>query len=158
SDEDRLARSGVEEIHQSVLFSLRLLRESLGLYTAVLLWQNDAGTHLRIVELASDSPALSEGPFLSGDGIFGAACTRRVAVCVARPKPGYKLPYCSGRCPVRAVCAIPVLEHGAVRGVLVVDRIEDRPFSPREQELVEEASRYAVRAIQNERVFAQLER
>jgi diguanylate cyclase (GGDEF)-like protein len=42
--------------------------------------------------------------------------------------------------------------------VLVVDRVEDRAFSPREQELIEEAGRYAVRAIQNERVFVQLER
>lgn len=157
-DEDRLARSGVEEIHQSVLFALRLLRESLNLYTAVLLWQNDDGTHLRINELASDSPCLSEGPFLAGDGIFGAAAQQRAAVSFAGLKPSYKLPYYIGPCPVRAVCALPVFEHGSLRGVLVVDRVEDRPFSPREQELIEEASRYAVRAIQNERVFVQLER
>jgi len=158
NDEERLARSGVEEIHQSVLFALRLLRESLNLYTAMLLWQNDDGTHLRISELASDAQNLSEGPFLSGDGIFGAAASQRAAVAMAGLKPGYKLPYYVGGCPVRAVLALPVLEHGALRGVLVVDRLEDRPFTPREQELVEEASRYAVRAIQNERVFVQLER
>jgi two-component system cell cycle response regulator len=157
-DEERLARSGVEEIHQSVLFALRLLRESLGLYTAVLLWQNDDGTHLRISELVSDAPSLSEGPFLSGDGVFGAAISQRSAVCIAGLKPGYKLPYYLGACPVGAVCALPVFEHGTPRGVLVVDRIEDQPFSPREQELIEEAGRYAVRAIQNERVFVQLER
>jgi two-component system cell cycle response regulator len=157
-DEERLARSGVEEIHQSVLFALRLLRESLGLYTAMLLWQNDDGTHLRISELASDAQSLGEGPFLAGDGIFGAAASQRAPVAIAGLKPGYKLPYYVGPCPVRAVLALPVFEHGALRGVLVVDRIEDRPFTPREQELVDEASRYAVRAIQNERVFVQLER
>ncbi|MGK4008608.1 sensor domain-containing diguanylate cyclase [Sorangium sp. So ce1036] len=157
-DDERLARSGVEEIHQSVLFALRLLRESLELYTAVLLWQNDAGTHLRISELASDAPNLSEGPFLSGDGVFGAAITQRAPVVIAGLKPGYKLPYYVGPSPVRAVCALPVFEHGQLRGVLVVDRVEDRPFSPRELELIDEASRYAVRAIQNERVFVQLER
>ncbi|MFT3773634.1 MAG: sensor domain-containing diguanylate cyclase [Minicystis sp.] len=157
-DEERLARSGVEEIHQSVLFALRLLRESLGLYTAMLLWQNDDATHLRISELASDAQSLSEGPFLAGDGIFGAAISQRSAVAIAGLKPGYKLPYYVGPCPVRAVLALPVYEHGALRGVLVVDRLEDRAFTPREQELVEEASRYAVRAIQNERVFVQLER
>jgi two-component system, cell cycle response regulator len=157
-DEDRLARSGVEEIHQSVLFALRLLRESLGLYTAVLLWQNDDSTHLRISELASDAQNLSEGPFLAGDGVFGAAISQRSAVSIAGLKPSYKLPYYAGPCPVRAALALPVFEHGALRGVLVVDRVEDRPFSPREQEIVEEAARYAVRAIQNERVFVQLER
>ncbi|WP_437589234.1 diguanylate cyclase [Sorangium sp. So ce1000] len=157
-DDERLARSGVEEIHQSVLFALRLLRESLDLYTAVLLWQNDAGTHLRISELASDAPNLSEGPFLSGDGVFGAAITQRAPVVLGGLKPGYKLPYYVGPSPVRAVCALPVFEHGQLRGVLVVDRVEDRPFSPRELELIDEACRYAVRAIQNERVFVQLER
>jgi diguanylate cyclase (GGDEF)-like protein len=158
SDEERLARSGVEEIHQSVLLALRLLRESLHLHTAMLLWQNDAGSHLRISELVTDEPSLSEGPFLTGDGIFGAAISQRSAVCVAGVKPGYKLPYYAGPCPVRAVCALPVVEHGAVRGLLVVDRVADVAFSPREQELIDEASRYAVRAIQNERVFVQLER
>lgn len=158
SDDERLARSGVEEIHQSVLFALRLLRESLGLYTAMLLWRNDSGTHLRISELASDAQNVSEGPFLAGDGVFGAAIAQGSAVCIEDLKPGYHLPYYVGGCPVRAVCALPVFEHGALRGVLVVDRATEQPFSPREQELIEEASRYAVRAIQNERVFAQLER
>jgi two-component system cell cycle response regulator len=157
-DDERLARSGVEEIHQSVLFALRLLRESLHLYTAVLLWQNDDGTHLRISELASDAPNLSEGPFLVGDGIFGAAISQRSAVNIGSLKPGYKLPYYVGPCPVRAALALPVFEHGQLRGVLVVDRVEDRAFSPKEQEIIEEAARYAVRAIQNERVFVQLER
>ncbi len=158
SDEERLARSGVEEIHQSVLFALRLLRQAMNLHTAVLLWQNDAGTHLRISELCSDDPNVAEGPFLAGDGIFGAAITQRSAVAIANLKPGYKLPYYAGPCPVRAALALPVFEHGAIRGILVVDRATDEPFTPREHELVEEASRYAVRAIQNERVFVQLER
>ncbi|WP_269324569.1 sensor domain-containing diguanylate cyclase [Chondromyces apiculatus] len=157
-DVERLVRSGVEEIHQSVLFALRLLRESLRLHTAMLLWQNDAGTHLRISELASDATDLLEGPFLAGDGVFGAALTQRSPVVVDGLKPGYKLPYYEGPCPARAVCALPVFEHGRVRGVLVVDRVEDRAFLPKEVDLVEEAARYAVRAIQNERVFVQLER
>jgi diguanylate cyclase (GGDEF)-like protein len=157
-DEERIFRSGVEEIHQSVLLALRLLRESLSLHTAMLLWENDAGTHFRISELVTDAECLAEGPFLAGDGIVGATITRRAIVSISGLKPGYKLPYYAGPCPVRAVSAIPVFEHGIVRGMLVVDRIDDRPLSPREEELVEEASRYAVRAIQNERVFAQLER
>src|SRR5262249_8807252 len=109
-------------------------------------------------ELASDSPALSEGPFLSGDGVFGAVFSQRASLCIASLKPAYKLPYYAGSCPVRAVCAVPVVEHGAMRGVLVVDRVEDRPLPPREQELGDHAGQHAVRAIQNERVFVQLER
>jgi diguanylate cyclase (GGDEF)-like protein len=157
-DEERIFRSGVEEIHQSVLLALRLLRESLSLHTVMLLWENDAGTHFRISELASDAQNLTEGPFLAGDGILGATVTRRATVSIAGLKPSYQLPYYAGACPVRAVSAIPVFEHGVVRGMLIVDRVEDRPLTAREEELVEEASRYAVRAIQNERVFVLLER
>src|SRR5262249_11315176 len=46
--DEKLARSSVEEIHQSVHYALDLLRRTLDLHTAVLLWLNDAGTHLRI--------------------------------------------------------------------------------------------------------------
>jgi two-component system cell cycle response regulator len=157
-DDERLARSGVEEIHQSVHFALRLLHDSLGLHTAMLLWQNDAGTHLRVSELCSSAQNLCDGPFLANEGIFGAALTHRTGVRISGLKPSYKLPYYAGPCPVRCAHALPVFEHGALRGVLVVDRVEDRPLSAHEQELVEDACRYAVRAIQNERVFVQLER
>lgn len=157
-DEDRLVRSGVEEIHQAVLFALKLLRESLDLYTAVLLWRSDAGSHLRISELSTDAPNVSDGPFLVGDGIFGAAISQGTAVSLAHLKPSYKLPHYIGPCPVRAVLALPLYEHGALRGLLVVDRVQDRAFTQGEIDLVDEAGRYAVRAIQNERVFVQLER
>lgn len=158
SDDERLVRSGVEEIHQSVLFALRLVRQSLDLHTAMLLWKNDAATHLRISELVTEEPELFEGPFLVGDGVFGAALSRGAIVSLSGLKEGYKLPYYAGACPVRTVCVVPVLEHGAVRGLLVVDRVADRPFSKHEEAMLEEASQYAVRAIHNERVFLQLER
>ncbi len=157
-DEERLLRSGLEEIRLSVLFALRLLRESLGIHTTMLLWLDPAGAQLRICELDSDEAELGEGPFASGDGILGAVLSRRAPVCVAGLKPSFVLPYYRGPCPVAAVCAVPVFEHGALRGVLVVDRRKDLPFSEAEQELVEQAARHCARAIDNERVFVQLER
>jgi GAF domain-containing protein len=157
-DDDKLARSSVEEIHQAVLFALELLRQSLGLHTALLLWQSEAGTHARISELSTDADNVSEGPFLSGDGIIGAVLVRRASVVLDGLKPGYKLPYYAGPCPVRAVCGVPVMDHESPRGVLLVDRTDDRPFSPRDEEMLVSATRYVARAIQNERVFVQLER
>ncbi|NUP08129.1 MAG: diguanylate cyclase [Polyangiaceae bacterium] len=158
ADDERLLRSGVEEIHQSVLFALRLVRQTLDLHTAMLLWKNDAGSHLRISELVTDEPEIGEGPFLVGDGVFGAALSRGAIVSLSGLKEGYKLPYYAGACPVRTVCVIPVQEHGIVRGLLVVDRVADRAFTKHEESMLEEAAQYAVRAIHNERVFLQLER
>jgi diguanylate cyclase (GGDEF)-like protein len=157
-DPSRLVRSSVEEIHQAVLFALQLLRRSMGLHTAMLLWLTDTGTHLRISELTSETDDLAEGPFQVGDGVLGAVVADRQVVALSGLKPSYRLPYYPGACPVRSVAAVPVLEQDHVRGILVVDRRDDEPFTSGEQELLIAATRYVLRAIQNERVFVQLER
>ena len=179
--EDRLARSSVEEIHQSVHYALELLRRTLDLHTAVLLWKNDAGTHLRISELSSASDDVHDAPFSVGDGVLGAAVAKRERVTLENLRPTFKVPYYAGPCPVRVLCALPVIEEAAIeegraqgkrpaakeplrdaqsqlRGLLVIDRKDNKPFSPQEQELAAQAARYCLRAIQNERVFLQLER
>ena len=51
-DLERLLQSGVDEIHQSLNFALGLLRESLELRTAVLLWLDAKGAELTIREIA----------------------------------------------------------------------------------------------------------
>src|SRR6202035_3493897 len=72
--------------------------------------------------------------------------------------PSYKVPYYAAACPVRALAAIPVMEGDAVRGILAIDRTANTPFTAHEEELAAQAARYCLRAIQNERVFIQLER
>jgi diguanylate cyclase (GGDEF)-like protein len=155
---DRLARASVEEIHQSVHYALDLLRRSLDLHTAVLLWLNDAGTHLRISELSTGSNDIQDAPFAAGDGVLGAALSQRARVSLHGLKPTFRVPYYQGPCPVRALAAIPVLEGETLRGVLAIDRLESKPFSPHEEEIGAQAARFGLRAIQNERVFLQLER
>ena len=172
--EDRLARSSVEEIHQSVHYALELLRRTLDLHTAVLLWKNDAGTHLRISELSTASDEIHDAPFAVGDGVLGAVVARCERVTLENLRPSFKVPYYSGACPVRVLAALPVLEEESappdpgrarpssrdarLRGILAIDRKDNRAFSPHEQELAAQAARYCLRAIQNERVFLQLER
>ncbi len=155
---DRSARASVEEIHQSVHYALELLRRSLDLHTAALLWLNDTGTHLRISELSTGSDDIHDAPFAAGDGVLGAVLAQRARVSLRGLKPSYKVPYYSGPCPVRALAAIPVLEGETLRGVLALDRLEDEELSPHELEIASQAARFCLRAIQNERVFLQLER
>ena len=156
--EERLARSSVEEIHQSVHYALELLRRCLDLHTAVLLWRTDSGTHLRISELSTASDEIRDAPFSIGDGVLAAVVSNKEAVLLSNLRPSYKVPYYANACPVRALAAIPVVDDGIVRGVLALDRIENRAFTTAEHELVAQAARYCLRAIQNERVFVQLER
>lgn len=156
--EDKLARSSVEEIHQSVHYALDLLRRTLGLHTAVLLWLNDAGTHLRISELSTESEDISDAPIAVGNGVLGAVTASRERASLSALKPSYKVPYYVGPCPVRSLCAIPLLDGSTLRGILAIDRTDDRAFSAHEEELAAQAARHCLRAIQNERVFLQLER
>ncbi len=155
---DRLAHASVEEIHQSVHYALDLLRRSLDLHTAVLLWLNDAGTHLRISELSTASDEVRDAPIAAGDGVLGAVLAQRARVSLDGLKPSFKVPYYAGPCPVRALAAIPVLDGETLRGVLAIDRIENTAFSPHEEDVAAQAARFCLRAIQNERVFLQLER
>jgi diguanylate cyclase (GGDEF)-like protein len=155
---DRLARASVEEIHQSVHYALDLLRRSLDLHTAVLLWLNDAGTHLRISELSTACEEMNDAPFAAGDGVLGAVVAQRTPVSLQGLRPSFKVPYYPGSCPVRALSAIPVCEGETLRGVLAIDRLESVPFSPTEEEALAQTARFCLRAIQNERVFLQLER
>jgi diguanylate cyclase (GGDEF)-like protein len=74
-------------------------------------------------------------------------------------RPGYGgICYYASPARVRAFLAVPVKENGQLRGVLCCDRVEDRPFTSREEEMVQEATEHLVRTVENERVFVQLER
>jgi diguanylate cyclase (GGDEF)-like protein len=74
-------------------------------------------------------------------------------------KPGYKgLCYYRGPSNVRSFLGVPVEEHGRLVGALCIDRAIDVPFGAREEEIARTACRQIVRAMQNERVFVQLER
>ncbi len=170
-DPERATRSGVEEIQLAVRFALDLLKRSLGAHTAILLFQAAGGDRkakptLKLAEVVTDAPAIAEGPFGTGDGVLGAVTRRRASVNLHGLRAGYRVPYYPqplGEGGVSAIVAAPILEENAVRGVLCVDRGpgpdgRDRPFTAHEEELVVSASRFVLRAIENERVFGRLER
>ncbi len=154
----RLARSSVEEIQRAVHYALELLRRTQGLHTAALFWLNDAGTHLRISELSTTSSVIHDAPIPIGDGVLGAVVRSKERVALSHLKPSSHVPYYEDGCPVRVLLAMPILDQSALRGILVLDRTKDVTFTPHEEELAAQAARYCLRAIQNERIFVQLER
>jgi diguanylate cyclase (GGDEF)-like protein len=156
-DEHRLLYSGVDEIHQAVEFALSLLLRTLGLRTAMLLGLDSNGATLTIQEVSTLDDAIAPGPFGARDGIFGACLERREQVVIEGSRTGVHLPYYTGRPSVGAACATP-LGEGRPRGLLVVDREAREAFTPSEQETLTTAARFVQRAIDNERVFVQLDR
>src|SRR6478609_3643687 len=156
--EERLLRSGVDEIHQAVEFALILLCRTLGLRTALLLGLDANGSQLHIQELSSTEDGIASGPFSARDGIFGASLAKGSLLAIAGPKAGAHVPYYTRKPAIGAVCATPLLDHGNPRGLLVVDRESKEPFSAEEEETLRSAAHFVLRAIENERVFVQLDR
>jgi diguanylate cyclase (GGDEF)-like protein len=159
SDEERLMRSSLEEVHNALFHMLDMLRRTLELHTCILLMRHGDGDDLHIVELATDGDDVAEGPFSSGEGAVGAVARRGQLTNLEHVKPGYGgLCYYRGPARIRAFLGVPVLDDAQLRGALCADRIVDRPFTPREEEILEGAVHQILRILQNERVFVQLER
>lgn len=158
-DEERLFRSSVAEVHDQLYHTLEQLHRILGLHTAVLLFTDDDASQLSIVELVTDSDDIAQGPFAVGGGAVGAVARRGQVTNLEHVKPGYAgLCYYRGPSRVAAFLGVPVVDGGTLRGALCVDRLDDRPFTAREEEAVHGAARQVLRALENERVFVQLER
>ncbi|HOU90553.1 MAG TPA: diguanylate cyclase [Polyangiaceae bacterium] len=157
-EEERLVQSGIDEIHTALKLSLELMRQSLHLRSAVLMWLGRSGEWLHVQEAVTDQESLLPGPFGARDGLPGAALARGQTVSLVGARAQKHVPYYAAPPAVGAVCAVPVVEHGHVRGVLVVDREAREPITGAEEELLQATTRFAVRVIENERVFAQLER
>lgn len=156
--DEKAQRASISEVRSSLFHVLELIKRTLDLHTCVLLFSGADG-RLRIVELVTDSDDVAEGPFEAGAGAVGAVATRGLTMNLEHLKPGYKgLCYYRGPSTVGAFLGVPVNEGGQLRGALCADRLGDRPFTPREQEVLEHAVVEALRAIRNERVFVQLER
>lgn len=158
-DDERLLRSSVDEVHHSLYYVLELLHRTLRLHTCALLFQDDAGEALRIVEMVTDSDDIAESPFPLGSGAVGAAATRGLVTHLEHIRPGYKgICYYRGPATVRTFLALPVQEGGQIRGALCADRLDDRPFDDAEQQVLRDAIDQMLRALENERIFLQLER
>ncbi len=158
AEAERPLRAGVEEIHEAVLSGLGLARHALGAQTLMLLWLNEAGTHLRVAGASSEVEGLLEGPFGARDGLYGAALGEGVLVTLGPLSPTARLPHYAAAGAAGSVCLTPVRDGGEVRGLVVADRRDARPFDAREQAVLAEAARHAARVIRNERLFLQLER
>lgn len=158
-DEDKVFRSSLEQVRDALYHVLDLLKRTLELHTCILLMRDETSGKLAIVELATDSDDVAEGPFGAGEGAVGAVATRGIVMNLENLKPGYKgLCYYQSGALVRCFLGVPVTEGGEVRGALCADRLIDRPFTKQEESILASAVAQIQRTIENERIFVQLER
>ncbi len=155
-DEQRLTRGSVEEVRQAVHHTLDLLKRTLELHTCALFLLD--GEQFQIAEIVTDSTSILDGPFNGREGVVGAVLKRGTMLNLEHMKPGFRGVCYYQNTNIRSFLGVPVIEGGKVRGALCADRLQDAPFGPREEDIVERAVRQVLRALENERVFVQLER
>jgi diguanylate cyclase (GGDEF)-like protein len=160
AEDDRRVRSSLEEIRETLVGLLALTRRALGLKTCAVFWLDPRGQALRLVEVVTDDEdGIATQPIPVGAGAVGGACAMGKPIVLSKLRPDYGgLGYYAGPHGVRAFAAVPILEDGNVRGVLVGDRAEDRPFDAAEQETLALVSGQTLRHVHNERVFGMLEK
>src|ERR1043165_5008380 len=127
------AIGGVGMIGDAASWVLGTLKRSLGATTVALLWLDDDGERGKLGEGASDRADITGRPRLPAAGILGAVVRDRQPLLCAATKPGQLPYYESGRAGV-ALVAVPLIEHGHLRGILAADR--DAPFTEADRDLL----------------------
>ncbi len=154
--DERALHSAANEVEQASHYALTLLRDSLGLQSAVLFSVGSKG-RLSVFAAVTDY-ALSEAPLSSNEGIFSAALSQKTPISVSGRRAGAHSVIYSQPQVVGAVSVIPLLEGAHPRALLVVDRAEEKAFDENELRLLSRSAEFVLRSMQNERVFSNLER
>ncbi len=156
--DERLFTSSVQEVRHQLYHALNLLHRTLELHTCVFLLLDESGERLHIAELVADSEDVAPGPFAAGEGVLGAVVRRQLPMNLEHLKSSYKgIGYYSGNIEVKNFLGVPVMQAGRIVGVLCADRTEERPFSAKEEQILSASVEDLLRAMENERVFVQLE-
>jgi diguanylate cyclase (GGDEF)-like protein len=149
--------SSLNEIHSTIYTLLEVARRTMRLNTCILLWKDEPGEYLKIIEAATSSGGIVSSPIPAQFGLTGAVLAHGASVKLCPvPADTTPIPYYAGEEGVRSFIAIPVEEGSVVRGVLCADRLTEDAFTDPEREVLEQVASQAVRTIANERLFLQL--
>ncbi|MBK9071839.1 MAG: sensor domain-containing diguanylate cyclase [Myxococcales bacterium] len=151
-EEAMLSAAGTDAIHDSAVWVLRAVKRLLGARSVVWMWPTPDGS-MRVGEAVSDSPDLA--PASTSLGLLAAVMREAAPVLASATKLG-QIPYYEREHAGSAFAAVPVLEHGHVRGAVCADR--DKPFTEAEAALLSSAAVQLGRAVQIEQVFRSVER
>ena len=157
--EELIVRDAVDAVHHTVFVTLELVKKALEAHTVILLWFDLRNETLHIKELVSDSDEVVEGGVDPAGGVIGGITRRRDVVKLSGLRPDFRgLAYYRQSPQVTEFIGVPVIEQGFLRGVLCVDRSAEKAFDDDEVKIVEEAADYMMRAVENERMVASIER
>lgn len=155
-DQEKWLVASVKEIEGAVGAALEIAELALQTHTcgAFLLTSDDRS--LKLYDCRSGSERVQREKFSAGEGILGGVLKRCVPVRMCSPGGLKGISwYESGGPTVHALLAVPIMEGtGLVRGVLVADRTDARPFTEHDEKLLSTVAGEVLRAIEVERVMS----
>ncbi|HUB05392.1 MAG TPA: diguanylate cyclase [Myxococcales bacterium] len=164
--EARWVAASVREVEQAVGSALEIAESALHAHTCAVFLLSGDDRELKLQDCRSRSEAVRREPLDAGQGILGAVARRRQPVRLVGRVEGVN--YYEGTVPVRSVLAVPLVDRrgsrsfesaaGFVRGVLVADRLEERPFGDDDERLLLAVGREVLRSIEVERVMGYVRR
>ncbi len=141
------------EIHYVLQNMLKLVKKLLAAKSVVVLWNDETGERLQILEKVSDSKLPFHADVPSDKGLILGVVKNGAAVNLTgldwerRPAPYYQ-----GKEDSNAFAAVPIKNSGKIFGAICVDRKED-VFSASEIEILEYAAEEVVRSLMNESLY-----
>lgn len=160
-------RQALDFVEQSVSLQLDILRDSLDLGTAAVLWHNRELAELHLRGLSTRRPDVRQGPFAPGVGIPATLLREEVReMQVAPVRAGYPmLPYYGDGAVVGGLFAVAIphrvgateAQDTGVDGVLCVDRDSTERFTDAERAVVRQTARKIALDVACGRVLKQSE-
>ena len=140
-----VGRATLDFLTESFDLQLRLLRQSLNLSTAIILWRSDEGLAIRGVASLRDD--VLPGPFPEGAGLPGSAIRNQHAISLAPVHENFSgLPYYQRPGAVGSAYAVPIKDFSEgrssqIHGVLCVDRLKKDCWSAEDKTALEMLAR-----------------
>jgi diguanylate cyclase (GGDEF)-like protein len=155
-DQEKWLLAAVKEIEGATGSVLEVAQTALHTHTVAVFLLASDDRSLTLHDCRSASERVQRERFSAAEGIFGALLKRGVAVRMNSGGPLKGVTHYEAPGPsVRSLLAVPIAEGaGALRGVLVADRLDDRPFSDDEERLLAVIATEVLRAIEVERVMS----
>lgn len=144
------------EVRKSIWTLINLLKTAFDLHTCAVLWLDSSGENLRVIEASSLSDNINVEPFPAGEGITGTVVSsgEQLSLCPVKNSSIF-IPYYSSYEQIQSISICPIFDEGdgKPRGILCADRLNQKPFTEKDEEVFKNVSNLIAAAIATERTL-----
>ncbi len=153
-DQEKWLVASVKEIEGAVGAALEIAQTALGTHTCATFLISSDDRDLKLYDCRSASEHVERERFPAGEGILGGVLKRCVPVRMHSASGLKGVTYYESGPEVGALLAVPIIAHGGhVRGMVVADRLEAKPFTEQDERLLGIIAGEVLRSMEVERVM-----